>query len=223
MEGERGGHRRSGEACMHGGREEEREGRREAGETESHRQTHKGGSWERGRGHGIRDAEHAYALPHVAARCLRLSVVLSCCQRERGAERGGRQGGRDRSREGVTERRLATSPGMGAKAAASGPGAARCLCACSVSGTCTVRAAVVVETPYELFKKKGSIFVDQPLACCSEGGRFWGSVFWTPLFSLRRLGERKPAVARRVSTGSRSPALKKPRRALHRRDHRAID
>ena len=167
---------------MHGGREEEREGRREAGETESHRQTPRGllGARE---GHGVRDAEHAYALPHVAALCLGLSVVLSCCHRESGAERGGRQGGRDGSREGVTERGVAASPGMGAKAAASGPGAACCLCACNVSGTCTVRAAVAVETPERRtgFFKEGVHFVDQPLACCSEGGRFWGPLSG-PLF-----------------------------------------
>ena len=43
---------------------------------------------------------------------------------------------------------------------------------------------------------------------------------WPPFFVCRH-GARKPALARRVFNGSRSPALKKPRRTLHRRDQRA--
>ena len=69
--------------------------------------------------------------------------------------------------------------------------------------------------------EKGVHFLNAPLACCSEGGAILGSVFWTPLFWVCRRAE-KTALARRVSSGRRSPALKKPRRALHRRGQRAI-
>ena len=71
-------------------------------------------------------------------------------------------------------------------------------------------------------RKKGGRFPNTGRMCSSQGGLFWGP-FSGPLFSAcARKGNGNAAFARRVSSGRRSPALKKPRRTFQRRDERAI-
>ena len=66
-------------------------------------------------------------------------------------------------------------------------------------------------------------FSDHHPCVQASRGPVFGSVFWAPFFSAGApKGNANAAFARRVSSGRRSPALKKPRRTFQRRDQRAI-
>ena len=82
--------RREGEAdgegvpkhvCAEGERKREGDGWG-AGERSCQGQTHMGRLLGAREGDGVRDAEHAYAFLHVAALCVAVSAVLSCCKRQ---------------------------------------------------------------------------------------------------------------------------------------------
>ena len=68
-------------------------------------------------------------------------------------------------------------------------------------------------------KKRGH-FLITTLVCRAQAGLFLG-LFSGPLFSAG-VPKGSANAARRVSSGRRSPALKKPRRTFQRRDQRAI-
>ena len=76
--------------------------------------------------------------------------------------------------------------------------------------------------PSETSGKKGGRFPNTALLRACQGGLFLGPFSGPPFSEAAPKATGNAAFVRRASTGRRSPALKKPRRAFRRRDHRAI-